>query len=353
MTPPTGKGITATMVTSSRLTTRVLASGSDNGTPILFLHGNLSSATWWEGTMAAIPQQFRAIAPDLRGFGDSDPAVKVDARRGLLDFVDDVIALLEHLNIEESHVVGMSLGGSILWGMMTEIPDRLLSVTLVAPGSPYGMGGTKGPEGTLCAPDCAGSGGGLISKKMVQLLRTGDRTMNHPFSPRSALRNMVFRPPFIADREEELLTSMGQTHFGDQDYPGDSIQSPYWPYFSPGIWGATNAISPKYAGDNAQLFESRPKARVLWIRGADDLAVSDSSLSDPGRLGQMGLISGWPGVDGYPPQPVLLQTRTVLMKYSESGGSYREMVIPECGHAPFIEKPGVANAALSKHLLGR
>ncbi len=75
-------GITPKTITTERITTRVLFSGPENGTPVLFLHGNTSSATWWEETMLALPEGFRGIAHDQRGFGDADPAKHIDATRG-------------------------------------------------------------------------------------------------------------------------------------------------------------------------------------------------------------------------------------------------------------------------------
>ncbi len=64
----------ARSVRSARLTTRVLFSGPEEGVPILFIHGNLSAATWFEETMQRLPETYRAIAPDLRGYGGADPA---------------------------------------------------------------------------------------------------------------------------------------------------------------------------------------------------------------------------------------------------------------------------------------
>jgi len=75
-----------------------------------------------------------------------------------------------------------------------------------------------------------------------------------------------------------------------------------------------------------------------------DLAVSDAAASDPGALGQMGLIPGWPGAEVYPPQPMLAQTRAVLERYAIAGGAYREIVIQNAGHVPFLEKPAEFNA---------
>ena len=64
MTIPTLPGITPKMITTQRIATRVLFSGPDDGVPVLFLHGNSSSATWWEETMLSLPAGFRGIAPD-------------------------------------------------------------------------------------------------------------------------------------------------------------------------------------------------------------------------------------------------------------------------------------------------
>jgi pimeloyl-ACP methyl ester carboxylesterase len=114
---------------------------------------------------------------------------------------------------------------------------------------------------------------------------------------------------------------------------------------APGRWGATNATSPKYAVDVEKIIASQPKAKVLWIRGKDDLVVSDTAASDPGFLGKMGLIPGWPGDGVFPAQPMLGQTRTVLEKYAAAGGSYQEVIIEDAGHLPFIEKPEEFNRA--------
>jgi pimeloyl-ACP methyl ester carboxylesterase len=342
---PTMEKISATTVKTKRLKTRLLSCGPEEGIPVLFLHGNTSSATWWEESMTALPTGFRAAAPDQRGFGSADPEAKIDARRGLGDLVDDAIALLDELSIEKTHVVGNSLGGSVIWGIMVNHPNRLLSVTLVSPGSPFGFGGTKDIEGTPCYDDYAGSGGGLINAELIQRIESGDRSLESPFCPRSALRNLIVKPPFIPAREEELLTGMLSMNTGPQDSPGGSVPSPNWPFVGPGEWGPANALSPKYAVDISRLYSIEPKIPVLWVRGSHDLLVSDTAASDPGYLGMLGLIPGWPGEDVFPPQPMLGQTRSVLNKYASTGGAFEEVIIPDSGHIPFIEKPDEFNDA--------
>lgn len=349
---PTMQGITAKTITTERLTTRVLFSGSDTDIPVVFVHGNVSSATFWEETMLALPAGYRGIAADNRGYGGADPLKKIDATRGMEDLSDDLAALLDHLNIDKAHVVGHSLGSSVLWRFMMDYAERILTVTQVAPGSPYGFGGTKGLDGTPCFDDYAGSGAGIVNPEFVRLIAEGDRSGDNSSSPRNVMNLFYWKPPFKSPREEELLSSMLSIHTGEQDYAGDSVASGNWPGAAPGVYGPNNAISPKYAGDVSQLYAIANKPPVLWVRGADDQIVGDNSLFDLGTLGALGAVPGWGGADVFPPQPMVGQTRAVLEQYAAAGGAYREHVIADAGHSPYIEKPSEFNLVFHEHLRG-
>lgn len=348
---PTIEGITAKTIATDRLTSRVLFFGDENGLPVLFLHGNVSSATWWEETMIALPPGFWGIAPDQRGFGEADPARKIDATRGMADLSDDAVALLDFLGIEKAHLVGNSLGGMVIWEIMKRDPDRILSVTQIDPGSPYGFGATKDESGTPTTQDFAGSGGGLSNPELIKRLKEGDHTMESQFSPLSALRMLLVKAPFVSPREAELLSSMLTTQIGPQEVPGDTEQSPNWPFVAPGKWGASNATSPKYQKEIEKIINMQPKVNILWVRGSHDMVVSDTAASDPGFLGRIGLLPGWPGEDAYPPQPMVGQTRAVLEQYAANGGRYQEVIIEDAGHVPFIEKPEEFNKVFHQFLL--
>jgi pimeloyl-ACP methyl ester carboxylesterase len=303
--------------------------------------------------MLSLLPGFRGIAPDQRGYGDADPAKKIDATRGTDDLVDDVVALMEFLGIENAHLVGNSMGGSVIWRMLMTCPERFLTATLVAPGSPYGFGGTRDIAGTPCHSDFAGSGGGLSNPELLRRMAEGDRSLDSQFSPRAALRALVYKPPFVPAREEDLLSATLKTHIGPQDLPGGWSESPHWPYKAPGDWGLANAVSPKYAGDINALHSISPKPDVLWIRGSHDLAVSDAAASCPGALGAAGLIPDWPGPEVFPPQPMLGQTRAVLERYQQAGGRYQEVVIEDTAHVPFLENLPAFNDFFHGHLAGR
>ena len=226
MSIPTMQGITAKRIKTQRIATRILFSGPEDGVPVLFLHGNVSSATWWEETMVALPPGYRGIAPDQRGFGDAELEKKIHATNGMGDLADDALTLLDHLGVDKAHIVGNSLGGMVVWRMMADYPERFLSVTLVDTGSPYGFGGTKDVDGTPCFPDFAGSGGGLTNPELAKRIQEDDRTLESQFSPRAAIRMLLVKPPFIPPREEEMLSSLNASHIGEQDVPGDAEKSP-------------------------------------------------------------------------------------------------------------------------------
>ena len=339
-TVPTLAGITSRIVDTPRIKTHVLLHGPADGAPVLFLHGNASSASYWEEIMLMLPENFRAIAPDLRGYGDTEDKL-IDATRGMGDWIDDLVALLGVLQIEKLHVIGHSMGGTVAMGLLTAISGRILSATLVNPGSPYGFGGCKGTDGQPCYGDCAGSGGGIVNADFAKLIGAGDRSTDNPqASPRVVMNSFYWKPPFIPEREEDLLSSLLTEKIGPEKYLGDFVPSDNWPNAAPGKFGPINALSPKYVGDSVDQFIAvAPKPPILWIRGEADQIVSDHSFFDVGTLGELGLVPGWPGAEVYPSQPMVSQTRDVLEQYQANGGAYREVVIPDTAHTPYVEKP--------------
>ncbi|WP_049921371.1 alpha/beta hydrolase [Halopiger djelfimassiliensis] len=341
-------GVDSRVLDTDRLETHFLESGGRNGAidgggSVVFLHGNVSSSRFFEDIVADLPARYRAIAPDMRGYGDSE-AKPVDATNGLGDFAADLRALLTALDLEEPvTLVGWSNGGGVAMRYTIDNPGAVDSLVLVNPVSPYGFGGTKDTDGTPCFDDYAGSGGGIGNDAFVTALAERDRSEDGEASPRKILRTYYVDPTheFDSEREESYLTGMLDTATGDDHYPGDATPSENWPGIAPGETGVNNAVSPKYCS-LAEITDVDPadKPPVTWIRGDSDQIVSNESLFDVGTLGRMGEIPDWPGEDVFPPQPMVDQTRAVLTEYADAGGEFEEVVFGNTGHTPHLEVPG-------------
>ncbi|MBH0084486.1 alpha/beta fold hydrolase [Salinibacterium sp. SWN167] len=346
-------GIVQHSVTTPRIVASVLERPSDTATStVVFVHGNVSSSLFWQPTMLALDSSVRALAIDLRGFGDSE-TLPVDATRGVRDFSDDIASVLDALSIESASFVGWSLGGGIVMQFMLDYADRVETVSLVSPVSPYGFGGTKGANGELLNPECSGTGGGGANPEFVAQLNAGDAADESPTSARS-----VFRTAYVADaaahteHEDLWIESMLTTATGEDNYPGDSVAVDAWPGFGPGGRGVLNTMTPNHFNVSA-ITELPTKPRILWVRGLQDAIVSDASGFDLNFLGQLGVIPGWPGAEVAPPQPMIEQTRAVLEQYKANGGEYTELAWENCGHSAHLERPEEFVQALTAHLGAR
>lgn len=348
MPAPTLPGITSKMIPTDRINTHVLLSGSEDGVPVVFVHGNFSSATYWEEVMLALPDGYFAIAPDLRGYGDTEDLL-IDSTRGARDWSEDLKALSDAFGDRPAHIVGWSLGSGPVLQFLIDYPELVTSVTLVNPISPYGFGGTKDVEGTPCYDDFAGSGGGVVNPDFIERIKAGDRSADSPNSPRNVISGFYYKAPFQAEREEAFLTAALSEHTGENRYPGDLNPSENWPNVAPGQYGPMNATSPKYFNVSG-IAQVENKPPILWIRGDSDQIVGDNSFFDLGTLGQLGYVPGWPGADVFPPQPMLAQIRSVLEQYQANGGSYQEVVIENAAHSPHIEQLAAFNKAFHAHI---
>ncbi len=97
---------------------------------LLLLHGNISSSVVWQSTMERLESEFRMIALDLRGFGDSTYYRSFDS---LKELAEDLVHFVDALELEKFVVVGWSAGGNIGLELALLLPDRVEKVVLIAP----------------------------------------------------------------------------------------------------------------------------------------------------------------------------------------------------------------------------
>lgn len=329
------EGVTAHDVATERLRVHTLSYGPEDGVPVVLVHGNLSTGRFYEHLLPGAPDGLRFLAPDMRGFGDTE-ALPIDATRGLADWADDVRALLVALDVDRPpHLAGWSTGGAAIAAYALQ--HEVASLTLIDPVSPHGYGGCH-RDGTPCAPDWAGSGGGTGNPDFVARLAAGDTSADDQLSPRSVMRSSYWSPEFTLDpaREDVLVAEVLKSRIGDDGYPGDATPSEHWPAVAPGTRGILNALSGRYT-DWSGIVDLDPKPPVLWVHGSADIVVADGSAWEMGTLGQLGLVPGWPGEEHFPPQPMVTQIRDVLDAYAAAGGDVRAETFEGSGHGPFID----------------
>jgi pimeloyl-ACP methyl ester carboxylesterase len=112
-----------TMVQANGASFHVVQTG--HGAPLLLLHGWPEFWLAWEPVMARLADRYRLIAPDLRGFGESD---KPDGPFGAQDHAADVLALLDALRIERVGVIGHDVGGAAMQPLARRAPERLVGL---------------------------------------------------------------------------------------------------------------------------------------------------------------------------------------------------------------------------------
>ena len=102
---------------------------------IVLVHGNFSSSYHYEPLYKRIPDEFRVIAPDLRGYGDSSYNKGIES---LHELADDVVDLLKVLKVEKCILAGWSLGGCVSQSIAARYPEIVEKLVLISSGSVKG-----------------------------------------------------------------------------------------------------------------------------------------------------------------------------------------------------------------------
>jgi pimeloyl-ACP methyl ester carboxylesterase len=105
--------------------------GDRDSSPLLLVMGaNASGLIWPSGFLASLAEHHHVIRYDHRDTGRSTWAF--DQRPyALADLAGDAVAVLDALGVERAHVVGMSMGGTLVQLLLLDYPERLLSATVL------------------------------------------------------------------------------------------------------------------------------------------------------------------------------------------------------------------------------
>ena len=134
-------------VEANGLTFSVVDAGE--GPAVLLLHGFPDSSHLWRHQVPALVDAgYRVLAPDLRGFGESDRPEGVDQYAIPLVFMD-VVALLDEAGVDRARVVGHDWGAGVAWTLASLAPDRVERLVAISVGHPsayFSLGGFEQRE---------------------------------------------------------------------------------------------------------------------------------------------------------------------------------------------------------------
>lgn len=139
------------------------------GEPLLLIQGlGGNSLHWGEGFLAGLEDGFELILYDHRGAGRSGT---LEGELTIADLATDAVALLDALEVDAAHVVGISMGGMVAQEIVLQAPDRVRTLTL-------GCTFPGGPEATMTDMTVVGMlAEAVLSGDQERTLRVGYEVM--------------------------------------------------------------------------------------------------------------------------------------------------------------------------------
>lgn len=110
------------------------------GHPLVLVHAGIADSRMWDDQFAVFADHYRAVRYDMRGFGQSQPV------EGEFAHHHDLHGLLQHLGVEQAHLIGCSMGGGACIDFALEHLDMVTALVPVC-SAPSGM--PDGDEGDL------------------------------------------------------------------------------------------------------------------------------------------------------------------------------------------------------------
>jgi pimeloyl-ACP methyl ester carboxylesterase len=179
---------------------RILEAGA--GRAMILLHAFPLSADLWKPQLVSVPDGWRLVAPDLRGFGDS----QVSGARHVDDHASDVLDLADALGLGRFALGGLSMGGYVAMALLRRARDRVTGLLLAdtraeADGTEARAGRAKMRE-ALALEGAAGVAAMMVPKLL------GPTTLREQPSLADWVRQQIERtaPAGIDDAIEALLT---------------------------------------------------------------------------------------------------------------------------------------------------
>lgn len=298
-----------------------------NGPLVVLCHGFPESSHSWRHQLPALAAAgYRAVAPDLRGFGQTDSPESVD-RYTLLHLVGDLVGLLDVLEVESAVLIGHDWGATLAWHAALLRPDRFFGVAALSvplrPRSPV--------QPTKAMPQTADRVFYQLyfhePSVEAELERDIRRTLRFFFALLSGEATLGSRPMFdgMVPRSGGLSAMMN----------GAAVPTPGW---------LTDDVLAAFTAD---FMRCGFRGGLNWYRNADrnwellaafrGLRVEVPALYVAGDLDPIVHIPA---------------TAQAIANLERSVPRVRKLMLPGCGHWTQQERPSEVNEALIDFLRG-
>lgn len=292
------------------------------GPVVLMLHGFPESWYSWRHQLPALAEAgYHAIAPDIRGYGQSDAPEAIEAY-SMKELTADAVGLLDALDVETAVVVGHDWGAPMAWNCAVLYPNRFHAV--VGMSVPFSQRGPMPPTQMFKQ---------IFQDNFFYILyfqEPGVAEAELEADPRMSLKKFMYAAS--ADSADSSL--MGQKKKGDKFLDGmeEPAQLPGW---------LTDADLDFYGGEFAKAGFSGGLNRYRNMdRDWEELPeLADAKIQQPALFlaGEQDGVIKMANPDG--------------MKATVPNLTMPPF-IPNCGHWTQQEKPGEVNAALTAFLNG-
>jgi 3-oxoadipate enol-lactonase len=219
------------------------------GTNLVLIHGLGADLHIWDHDVAVFARHHRVLRPDVRGFGASD---KPPGPYSPAVFARDLDGLFAACEVENAHVLGISMGGVIAQRLALDFPTRVRSLVLVSTSSEVGQ------------------------KSIAAWQRLADRIERDGFDAQTADASRAFAPAFAA-RHPEIVADVGRRNAAcdPRGYAAAAraVSDYNWTAELPRLatptlilQGLDDQLTPP--GGAVKMSRALPRARLLMIAGA-------------------------------------------------------------------------------------
>lgn len=304
---------------------RIHVAEQGEGPVVLFCHGFPETWYSWRHQLPALAEAgFRAVAPDMRGYGETESPVAVD-QYSLLHLVGDMVGLLDALCVEKAVIVGHDWGAPVAWYAALLRPDRFRGVVgLSVPFLPLGQ--------VYTSPQLPETADAVFYQAYFQTPGVAEAELEHDI--RSTVRSLLYTlsGDFPAPQVVQGIPGVGMVpkQGGLLSTTIDPASLPPW---------ISEADANVYV---EQFSKSGYRGGLSWYRNIDrnrellsafnGLKINVPALYAAGNRDVVLAFQGMESAIAALPRNVPLLQRTVLF--------------PGCGHWTQQERPSELNAAL-------